>query len=188
MVGFSKNDKWKYSTIGLLAVLAMGFSFPQAFAAPIDSVLSIVKDIQAKVNSNVFGLSAIKTAVDSKASQTSVDDMQSDVSDIQGLIESTRPKISFSETLDHPSSELTVFEDTFPMGGIVSVDVSGTQQDVRLAMTCDGGGVFLSDGHHEIPRFCKDNLKFGLSLDLGAEPSVQVTGDFIVTNVEPLDP
>ncbi|HXV46621.1 MAG TPA: hypothetical protein VD736_08110 [Nitrososphaera sp.] len=31
MVEFSKN-KWKYSTIGLLAVLAVGFSFPQAFA------------------------------------------------------------------------------------------------------------------------------------------------------------
>jgi hypothetical protein len=55
-----------------MAILALGFSFPQAFAASLDSVMSVVKDIQAKVNSSVFGLSAIKSAVDTKASQTSV--------------------------------------------------------------------------------------------------------------------
>jgi hypothetical protein len=64
-------------TIGLLAVLALGLSFPQAFAAATtDSIMTVVKDIQAKVNSSVFGLSAIKTAVDTKASQTSVNNLQ----------------------------------------------------------------------------------------------------------------
>lgn len=51
-----------------MAILAIGFSFPQAFATSIDNVMAIVKDIQAKVNSSVFGLSAIKTAVDTPAS------------------------------------------------------------------------------------------------------------------------
>ncbi|MGH9992763.1 MAG: hypothetical protein ACREAZ_08985 [Nitrososphaera sp.] len=32
MSRFAQNSRWKYSTIGLLAVLAVVFSFPQAFA------------------------------------------------------------------------------------------------------------------------------------------------------------
>ena len=54
----------------------VGFTFPQVFAQPIDNVLSIVTDIQAKVNNASFGLAAIKTAVDTKASQTSVNNLQ----------------------------------------------------------------------------------------------------------------
>lgn len=71
MADVSKN-KWKYSTIGLLAILAVGFTFPNVFAAAPDNVLNVVKDIQAKINSDVFGLEVIKTAVDSKASQSDV--------------------------------------------------------------------------------------------------------------------
>ena len=83
MIEFRKN-KWKYSTIGLMAILAIGFSFPDAFAAAsLDSVSSIVKDIQAKVNSSLFGLSVINTAVDTKASQASLNALQADMNDVQ---------------------------------------------------------------------------------------------------------
>ncbi len=84
MTEFSKN-KWKYSTIALAAILAVGFSFPDAFAAAsTDSIMIVVKDIQAKINSSVFGLSAIKTAVDTKASQMTVNTLQTDVTAIKG--------------------------------------------------------------------------------------------------------
>ena len=44
MVEFSKN-KWKYSTINLLAVLAIGFSFPQASAHVTNNVMHMVTHI-----------------------------------------------------------------------------------------------------------------------------------------------
>lgn len=182
MVEFSKN-KWKYSTIGLLVVLVVGFSFPQAFAA----ASANLNDIFRKLTSVETNVNAIKANTD--GIQEDVTDIKDNVDALPGLIETTRGTISFSETLTKSNPSFTVFENTFPLGGIVIVDVSGTQVGERLGMTCDGGGIFLFDGHHEIPRFCKDNLKFGLSVDdPQAEPSVQVTGNFIVTNVEPLDP
>jgi hypothetical protein len=91
MTRFSKN-KWKYSTIGLLVVLALGFSFPQAFAAAsLDSVYSIVKDIQAKINDSTFGLQAIKNAIGNGASQTSVNSLQSTLSGVQTTVNGEKP-------------------------------------------------------------------------------------------------
>lgn len=180
MVEFS--NKWKYSTIGLLVVLAVGLSFPQAFAA----ASANLNDIFRKLTSVETNVNAIKANTD--AIQEDVTDIKDNVDALPGLIESTRGTISFDETFTSPSSSFTVFENTFPLGGILVVDVSGTQNDARLAMTCDGGGIFLFDGHHEIPRFCKDNLKLSVAAEPGATPSIQVTGNFIVTNVEPLEP
>jgi len=75
------------------------------------------------------------------------------------------------------------------MGGILSVDVTTKEPGGLVGLLCDGGGIHLSDGHHEIPRFCADNLKFGLGVsDPNADPSVEIKGSFIVTNVEPLEP
>lgn len=181
MVDFHAN-KWKYSTIVLLAVVAVGFSFPQAFAA----ASATLNDIFRKLTSVETNVNTIKTNTDSI--QEDVTDIKDNVDALPGLIESTRGAISFNQTFTSPSSSFTVFENTFPMGGILVVDVSGTQNDARLAMTCDGGGVFLSNGHHEDPRFCKDNLKLSVAAEPGATPSIQVTGSFIVTNVEPLEP
>lgn len=44
MIEFSKN-KWIYSTIGLLAVLAVGFSFPQASADVTNNLMHMVMHI-----------------------------------------------------------------------------------------------------------------------------------------------
>ena len=80
------DNKWKYLSFALMAIIAVpavsNVIAPEAFAAVTDSILTIVKDIQSKVNSSVFGLQAIKTAVDTKASQTSVNTLQTGVSAI----------------------------------------------------------------------------------------------------------
>ena len=75
MFNFSK-EKWKLSTFGLMAVLATGLVAPQAFANGTKDVLSIVTDIQAAISSPTNGLAAIQTNVNAKASQVSVNSLQ----------------------------------------------------------------------------------------------------------------
>lgn len=59
------EKKWKYLSVALMGILATGFLFPQAFAAATtDSILAVVKDIQAKVNNATFGLQATSTKID----------------------------------------------------------------------------------------------------------------------------
>lgn len=55
-----------------------------ALRSAIDAAQADIDLIQAELASGTYGLSAIKTAVDSKASQTSVNNVQSDVAAIKG--------------------------------------------------------------------------------------------------------
>src|SRR5581483_5517979 len=75
MFDFSKN-KWKLSTIGLMAILAAGFVAPQAFAAGTKDVLSIVTDIQTSITGITSGIQTLQNSVDTKASQVSVNSLQ----------------------------------------------------------------------------------------------------------------
>ena len=74
-----RNNKWKYSTIGLLAVLAVGFSFPQAFAHVTNNLSHNVEHVLAAV-------AALQASVDSV--QTDVNSIQSDVTDMKNSIPS----------------------------------------------------------------------------------------------------
>lgn len=88
MSSFSSN-KWKYSTIGLLAVLAVGFSFPQAFAHTTNSMQHILGHIFDNTE-------LIKARTDNlpadPASQSALDiqlsSIQADADDIQAKINS----------------------------------------------------------------------------------------------------
>jgi hypothetical protein len=88
------EKRWKYVSIGLMAVLALGFSFPQAFAHVtsdmkhgLEHVIALLTDIQTKVT-------GIKSTVDtnldakvsSRATQTSVNSLQSDVDALQSAV------------------------------------------------------------------------------------------------------
>ncbi len=173
MEALSKN-KWKYSTIGLLAVLAIGFTFPQTVAAA--SVT--LKDIFTKL-----------TTVDGKVDQikANTDSIKDGMDDLQAAIESTHYAQSFDETLSPANDKLTILKDTYPMGGILKFDVSGTEGLQRLALLCDSGGIYFFDGHHDFPVNCSDKLEFQYSTNpVEANPSVHVTSNFIVTNVDPL--
>lgn len=55
------RDAWKYSTLGLLAVLAVGFSFPQAFAHVTNStahMLQHIYEIVTGINTKVDQIKA----------------------------------------------------------------------------------------------------------------------------------
>jgi hypothetical protein len=45
IVEFSQKNKWKYTTLGLMAILAAGFSFPQAFAHMTNNVNHVLAHI-----------------------------------------------------------------------------------------------------------------------------------------------
>lgn len=88
------EKRWKYVSIGLMAILALGFSFPQAFAHVtsnmqhgMEHAIALLTDIQTKVT-------GIKSTVDtnldakvsSRATQTSVNSLQSDVDALQSAV------------------------------------------------------------------------------------------------------
>lgn len=56
------NKNWKYLSVGLMVVLAIGVSFPQAFAAPIDTVLSLVTQMDQKLDQLQSDINELKTA------------------------------------------------------------------------------------------------------------------------------
>lgn len=71
------EKKWKHLSIWLMAVLGVGFLFPQAFAdqmgATINNILSIVQDIQAKVtNTNNIVTTNLDAKVSSRATPMKV--------------------------------------------------------------------------------------------------------------------
>jgi hypothetical protein len=45
MVEFSQKNKWKYTTLGLIAIVAVSFSFPQAFAHVTNNVSHVLAHI-----------------------------------------------------------------------------------------------------------------------------------------------
>lgn len=88
------EKKWKYVSIGLMAVLALGFSFPQAFAHVTSDVRHNFQDLVNLVVGIDTKVSAIKAKTDtnldatvsSRATQTSVDGLQGDVDALQTAV------------------------------------------------------------------------------------------------------
>ncbi len=77
MANSHPSEKWKYLSIGLMAVLATGFIFPQAFADQmgnaINTILGIVQDIQTKVtNTNNIVTNNLDAKVSSRATPLKV--------------------------------------------------------------------------------------------------------------------
>jgi hypothetical protein len=145
----SSQDRWKYSTIGLLAVLAVGFSFPQASA-------HITNNVQHVLAHAVELLTGI----------------QSDVDDIQGDLDGLQPKsLGFNIQEDlapfgiggnsiqqpliaveegktfsgHVSIGLLTGENVLvrlfcevPNGSAIIFDQTGFGEDVNVAFACTG--------------------------------------------------
>ena len=84
MVDFSK--KWKFLSIGLMAILATGFVAPQAFADMTSSILSMVTNIQSQVNNTTYGLKAIQNNVNSVKTNTGSYFAASDFNDTKGEV------------------------------------------------------------------------------------------------------
>lgn len=153
---FSQN-KWKYSTIGLLAVLAVGFSFPEVFAAAsLDSVLSVVRNIQALLNDQTFGLQAIKNAIGNGASQTSVNTLQTDVTALKAsqyvpfsvITSNSEPFVCVSNGTqnDHDHINISSGADIIVNGVIIEPDNVINPDDVVASgfLTVNGHQIFIS--------------------------------------------
>ena len=91
---YVKKNGWMYLSVGLMAILALGFSFPQAYAHVtsdmkhgVEHVIALLTDIQTKVT-------GIKSTVDtnldakvsSRATQTSVDGINTKVTNIETIV------------------------------------------------------------------------------------------------------
>jgi uncharacterized protein YoxC len=90
MSRFSQKNWWKYSTIGLLAVLAVGFSFPEAFAHVTNNISHTMTHV----------LDAIA------ALQSDVDSVQSDVDDIQAKTSSLPPDPASATNVTDSTAEI----------------------------------------------------------------------------------
>ena len=163
MVEFQKN-KWKYTTVGLAAILAVGFSFPDAFAAAsIDSVLSVVKDIQTKVN-NLSGpsgsISTLQT--DLTAIKTKTNELPDDPASEEAIVESIdesvlqigAAKAAIIEFEFDPNG-FTIpraplaFEEGKTYAGSIDMRVSGDSDGLVSVLCFVGGGYhgFFQDLH-----------------------------------------
>ena len=85
----SSEKKWKYVSIGLMAVLAVGFSFPQALGDitsninhMLNHIYNFTDGIEAKTN-NLPADPASNTVVNTRASQTSVNSLQTTTNTIK---------------------------------------------------------------------------------------------------------
>ena len=87
MVGFSKNDKWKYSTIGLLAILAVGFSFPQAFAHISNNTADMLNHIYNFVDSLESSVSTLQSTANGIKAKT--DTIPSDIASSANVTDAT---------------------------------------------------------------------------------------------------
>ena len=91
---YVKKNGWMYLSVGLMAILALGFSFPQAYAHVtsdmkhgVEHVIALLTDIQTKVT-------GIKSTVDtnldakvsSRATQSSVDGINTKVTNIETIV------------------------------------------------------------------------------------------------------
>jgi len=84
-----RQEAWKFSTLGLLAILAISLSIPQAAAHITNNtqhmlthIYNFVDGIEAKTD-NLPSDPASNTVVNTRSSQASVDDLQSDVDAIR---------------------------------------------------------------------------------------------------------
>jgi len=152
------EKKWKYVSLGLMAVLALGFSFPQAFAhvtsdmkhgiehviALLNGIDTKVTDIQAKVNSGTSGLQAIKTSVDNLPGRT---------------ITFTNLQLDLGEDY-----EILPARSGLAYGIYVDITVSGLEGNEIPVIFCSGAqGVGLQNGVNTLDLAC-DELTFSRGL------------------------
>jgi hypothetical protein len=173
------QNKWKYATIGLMAVLAVGFSFPQAFAHVTTSLTHNVQHI-------LGALSALQSDVDSM--QSDIEALDADVQSIDSKLDAISNVKSFTTVLDASNEEFVILEaatsvSTAVVSGTVRFEASGvTENDTNLTFLCDSGGEgSLQDGQYEYHVSCE---KIWIQISGLTDDSVTITG----TAVYDVDP
>ena len=169
MTEFQKT-KWKYSTIGLLAVLAVGFSLPQAFA----HVTNVVQHMLSHIFEDTQAIkSKTQNLPTDPASQSAIEAaLSGTVSDV-GPTESIRI-IATQNPDDGETSVVNIleFDSEKTYSGHISGGI-GTSPGSSASLVClaAGGSVLLassSSGNQVNQSFACDEL----SLMLTDEPDV----------------
>jgi hypothetical protein len=175
----TSQNKWKYTTIGLMAVLAVGFSFPQAFAHVTTSLTHNVQHI-------LTAISALQSEVDGLESD--IEALADGVENIDSKIEATSNVKSFTTVLDASNDEFVILEASSSVSaavvsGTVRFEASGvTENDTNLTFLCDSGGEgSLQDGQYEYHVSCE---KIWIQVSGLTDDSVTITG----TAVYDVDP
>jgi hypothetical protein len=175
------EKRWKYVSIGLMAVLAVGFSFPQAFAAPIDTALSIVKDIQAKVTNTTFGLQAIKNAVDTKASQATVDTLSSKLEMVR--------TVTLNDMQVPDTEQIVLLPITPGQAYVIHGVLTASSEESSFSVTCQTSGPFSGSGSFRIIELATNTeesfdtacIEFSLGRSSAPTPAASVDGTILYT-------
>ena len=176
MVKFSKNDKWKYSTIGLLAVLAVGFSFPQAFA-------HVTTSLTHNVGHILTAIAQVQDDIDDIKVKT--DNLPSDPASQQSINQLHRMK-TFDVVLDQNNPELIILPaslyETTAYGATVSFTASSVEENpVLLLCKIDEDtyrGEAFSNGDHEVDMGCLEII-IERNMDDVSTETVAVEGNVI---------
>jgi hypothetical protein len=153
------HNTWKYLSIALMAVLAVGFSFPQAFAHVtsslthnfghvLDAVNAIKSDIgaiKAKTN-NLPTDPASNSVVNTRSSQTSVDDLQSKVDTITSQTDKIPVDPATEASVNTRSSQESVDNLQFSIDAIATdvQDVLGKVDTDQMFLRWQFSGTFQS--------------------------------------------
>ena len=172
------SNKWKllsFVLIGIIAIpMGIGLLAPPAYA-PSDitqltqQIRTIVLDIQAKVNSSTFGLSAIKTAIDNLQTSVSGGASQASVDAIAADLDLKKKFYFLSDSLD-----------------VVAPDGGVDGQRVDITIDCYGVPAESCAFTVENIRFFAEGLTgsqncdiFGLRIDGTQNPEVSQPGSNI---------
>ncbi len=179
------RNKWKYATIGLMGILALGFAFPQAFAAAsVDNVFAIVKDIQAKVNALASG-----TTTNTSNILSAITGVKNDLSDAKGDILDAIPDqgvrdfhFSFDPEQECCGEQKIILPNRngFAYVGHLSGSLFSSEGEV-IEYRCvfpggAGGGVLASQSGDEFENFSIDFACPGLRI-YGYDPGDPDTGN-----------
>ena len=140
MSSISNEKKLKYMTFALLGTVLLGAIVPQANAT--SDISQLTQQILNIVKSTVYGNQAIKNAVDTKASQTSVNGLQTTANLIDANTVHDRPLVKIINrniTLAHGAFKLVdilPYNNAFIYHGHISIDTDNTGLQTGVAVNC----------------------------------------------------
>jgi hypothetical protein len=175
------SSSWKYLSIGLMAILAVGFSFPQAFGNitnntqhMLQHIYNFVDGIEAKTD-NLPSDPASNTVVNTRASQESVDNLQTtvnaistDVQDVLSKVDSDQMLLrwQFSGPFSSSTRAVVLKEDAY--SGVASFairtlpDADGDGDDLDCEVNDTGVKVDTdNNGLADRDVFIRDGAQFG---------------------------
>ena len=171
MMNFS--SKWKILSISLMVILASGLAAPQAYAIINQDILSVVLNIQSKLNSATNGLQAILNAVNTKASQTSVNNLQTTADAIKAKTDNLPSDPASNSAITSATSQIKGASYVLKDLGISQKQFNATHNSVLFtSIKCDSNYIVNSIRVQTSFDSLNDNFKINFVRDQEAAPSL----------------